>query len=236
MKRCLMTTCFAILAVSSALAQEKKTVPPPPKPTDEGPSLEVTMKFIQDKLNELGTVGWVDTRSDLNGVLSRSTYLIFDVVADASSCTLHAKTKKTTQTELAEGATYNEGGKAVSGDDLHHESITTSTGPFQDVDSIRVESPQDFRNRINADAGHPEMIVATISSTPAIYSLSLYAKKKDTFSFHVVNSSGKKPPQTFDGVSNGISFDLLDEDTANRLAKAMLHAVELCGGGNKEPF
>jgi hypothetical protein len=29
----------------------------------------------------------------------------------------------------------------------------------------------------------------------------------------------------------------LDEDVANRTAKAMVHAVELCGGGSKpEPF
>jgi hypothetical protein len=27
-----------------------------------------------------------------------------------------------------------------------------------------------------------------------------------------------------------------DEDTANRVAKAMIHAVELCGGGDKDPF
>jgi alpha-D-ribose 1-methylphosphonate 5-phosphate C-P lyase len=38
-------------------------------------------------------------------------------------------------------------------------------------------------------------------------------------------------------ISNGINFNFLDEDTANRVAKAMLHAVELCGGGSKpEPF
>ncbi|MGA3161546.1 MAG: hypothetical protein ABSC77_10035 [Terracidiphilus sp.] len=33
---------------------------------------------------------------------------------------------------------------------------------------------------------------------------------------------------------NGFYFS--DEDTANRIAKAMVHAVELCGGGSKEPF
>ena len=27
-----------------------------------------------------------------------------------------------------------------------------------------------------------------------------------------------------------------EEEIANRVAKAMVHAVELCGGGNKEPF
>jgi hypothetical protein len=38
MKRCLMTICFAILAVSAALAQDKKTVPPPPKPAVPAPA------------------------------------------------------------------------------------------------------------------------------------------------------------------------------------------------------
>jgi hypothetical protein len=31
-------------------------------------------------------------------------------------------------------------------------------------------------------------------------------------------------------------FDLTDPALADRLAKALTHAVELCGGGNKEPF
>ena len=233
---CLIAMCFAALAVSTALAQEKKTVPPPPKPADDGPSLKVTTKFIQDQLNDQGTVGYVVTNSRLNGVLFRNYHVISDVVADAVTCTLYATQKSATQIEVADGVTYNEGGKAVSGDDLHHESISISTGPFREVDSIRVESPQDFWNRINADAGHPEMIVTTTSFTPAVYSLSLHARKRDAFSFHLVDSTGKKPSQTYDLVSNGISFNFLDENTANRVAKAMLHAVELCGGGYKEPF
>jgi len=50
MKRCLTMISCALLAASAALAQEKKDAPPPPKPVDNGPGLEVTMKFIQDKL------------------------------------------------------------------------------------------------------------------------------------------------------------------------------------------
>jgi hypothetical protein len=223
--------------MGAGLAQEKKTVPPPPKPADDGPSLEVTMKFIQDKLNELGTVGWVITKSDLNGVLFRHQSLIFDVVADASTCTLHAKKKGTSQIEVADGVTYTQGGKAVIGDDLRGESIETSKSPFKNVDSIKVESLLDFANRMNAEAGHPEMISTTTSFTPAVYSLSLYATKKGAFSSHVVITTGKQPSQNYDFASKGIGFAFLDEDTANRVAKAMLHAVELCGGGSKpEPF
>jgi hypothetical protein len=59
MKRCFITICLAVLALSAALAQEKKTVPPPPKRANDGTSLEVTMKFIQDKLNGIGPVSHV---------------------------------------------------------------------------------------------------------------------------------------------------------------------------------
>jgi hypothetical protein len=31
-------------------------------------------------------------------------------------------------------------------------------------------------------------------------------------------------------------FFLYDESLANRIAKALVHAVELCGGGSKDPF
>jgi hypothetical protein len=34
--------------------------------------------------------------------------------------------------------------------------------------------------------------------------------------------------------ANGFYF--ADEEMANRVAKALVHAVELCGGGNKDPF
>jgi hypothetical protein len=36
--------------------------------------------------------------------------------------------------------------------------------------------------------------------------------------------------------NQGNGFYFLDEDMAGRVAKAMVHAVELCGGGNKDPF
>jgi hypothetical protein len=36
--------------------------------------------------------------------------------------------------------------------------------------------------------------------------------------------------------SPGNGFYFLTEEMANRVAKAMVHAVELCGGGSKEPF
>lgn len=49
--------CFAALLTGPAVSQQ--TVAPPPKPSDSGRSLPVTMKFIQDKLNGIGKVTYV---------------------------------------------------------------------------------------------------------------------------------------------------------------------------------
>src|SRR5271170_2470970 len=58
MKPCLMTLWIVALTASAAWSQERKDVPPPPKREDNGPSLTVTMTFIQDKLNDVGPVNF----------------------------------------------------------------------------------------------------------------------------------------------------------------------------------
>lgn len=228
--RCLRTIGCALLVVSAALAQEKPT----PKTADDGPSLEVTMKFIQDKMNDQGTVGFVEVRSDLSRAIFRNYWRISDVVTDASTCTMRATKRMTTQIEVQDGFTYREGDNVVSGDALHRGRIDTSTSSFKAVQSIAVESAQDAHNRQWADAAHPDV---TSSITPTVYLLSLQAATNDGFSFHSQFSEGKQPPKTNDYAFKRLWFVFRDEETANRVAKAMLHAVELCGGGSQpEPF
>jgi len=56
--------CFAIafhLLVGVAQGQQKKPVPPPPKPADEGPSIEATAKSLEQQLNSIGRVSWSQT-------------------------------------------------------------------------------------------------------------------------------------------------------------------------------
>src|SRR5579862_4083199 len=78
------------LLLPIAVAQE---IPPPPKPADDGPSLEATMKFIQDKLNEQGKVDYVVTmrNSRTNAATSdpsSHSRTIADLDANAASCTV----------------------------------------------------------------------------------------------------------------------------------------------------
>jgi hypothetical protein len=56
-RRIFVLMLIVSIAVSvAALAQD---VPPPPKPADAGPSLETTMKFIQERLEAIGPVNFI---------------------------------------------------------------------------------------------------------------------------------------------------------------------------------
>jgi hypothetical protein len=75
-----------------------RPVPPPPKPADEGLSLEITMKFIQDKLNDLGTLRWT-WRSREGGAdhddISKQTMKISNALADPQRCAISYHMQRT---------------------------------------------------------------------------------------------------------------------------------------------
>jgi hypothetical protein len=88
-QKIILTFCL-ICFVSSGLPAQQ-TVPPPPKPADDGPSLEVTMKFIQEKLNAIGPLRYSVSRravdADSDSVFNEADELS-DVVADPQRCTI----------------------------------------------------------------------------------------------------------------------------------------------------
>jgi hypothetical protein len=194
MKRGLMAIGFAVLAVSWALAQQKKSVPPPPKPADEGPSLEVTMKFIQDKLNDVGAVNYATYTHDNavgNDWTNQFRVEATKVVADANSCRISYHWKASLD------------GKA--GQDSDGWFLLKSVA---DVAVMPME--QDLKAQATAQ-GHPTW---NSRIEPPVFVLKVHRADK-----------------------GGNVFDFFDEQMANRVAKAMVHAVELCGGGSKpEPF
>jgi hypothetical protein len=185
--------CFAVLAATGALAQQKKTVPPSPKNADKGPSLEATMKFVQTKLNEVGKVNFADyvhNNSTQNDWIVQNSSEATNVVADAASCriTYHMKIVVSEKVAFDEDASI----------------------PFKDVQDLTVATVEDDIKTTDAALGYT---TRSYRADPPIFVLRLR--------------------RTGTG-SN--AFDFTDEDLANRVAKAMVHAVELCGGGNKDPF
>jgi hypothetical protein len=190
------------------------------------------MQFIQERLNNHDTVGYVSTRSDLAAETFRQLYSISGAVADPGACTVHKIETTNTKIEVAAGNAYNENNTPVTGDDLLRRSVETSTVHLSEVESIRVESLQDLTSRGFAEAARPEVAVAIV---PTVYTMTLVASKP-VFKFHVSFIKGKNAPVESDSSGKTDTLYFRDEDTANTLARALTHAVELCGGGNKSPF
>jgi hypothetical protein len=179
----LLTLAFA----GTALAQD---VPPPPKPQDEGPSLETTMKFLQDKLP--GTVNFIEyAHDDVAGTdvgTSKQSIEVSNVSANAGRCRIsnHRET-------IADRTTINEDVEIL----LKH------------VQEITVTPLEQLMKQIIAKSGHPEIS---------------YKIDPPVFALVVMRPGGEDP------------FFFHDETLAHRVAKAVQHAVELCGGGSQEPF
>jgi len=90
------------------------------------------------------------------------------------------------------------------------------TIPFTAIESIVVEQAERYYSEINAKIGHPEWVVST--TQPQTFVLRLIPIKKPDFD------------------TDWITFYLQDANLTDRLAKAMTHLVELCGGGNRDPY
>jgi len=82
---------------------------------------------------------------------------------------------------------------------------------LHDVEDVVVKPFEQYQNEINAAANVPNLIAQ--SSNPPLSALVV-----------------RRPH----GISN--LFPFTDAALADRIAKALTHAVELCGGGNKDPF
>jgi hypothetical protein len=226
---------FVLAAFSVAYAQT--AVPPPPKPANDAPvaasaasglSLAETMKFIQEKLKEQGMVEFVETVSVQNqpGVTIRISVRSKDddVVADPATCTLYAAGTYDSNTVASAG------GKTVATEDQH--SYLAGTLAFKDVEKITVEHILDFFNRHVAESGHPEF---TATAATPVFFVELSAAKT-LFTRHETKTIGNKAPVVTDEPLKEAGLVFRDEETANRVAKAMVHAVELCGGGSKDKF
>jgi hypothetical protein len=188
-----MTALFLTLLLLATTAVAQKSVPPPPKPADSGPSLEVTMKFIQDKLNEQGTFNYVVfIHDDVGGsdwVVRRSSAAT-NFVADPSTCRVSYHQKHVIN------------GKTVGDVDLWF--------ALRYVRSLAVMTIEQNMKIVDTDGGNP----------------SWSYRAEPTFSVLRVKRTDNA----------GDDFLFHDEDSANRVAKALTHAVELCGGGENEPF
>lgn len=226
-----LTSILAFGFAIAALGQQ--STPPPAAPTESGPTLATTMQFIQEKLSQQGQVGWAEIMSNQPGWTIREFISVADVMADPVACTLYSTETVEYSTELPKGRVLKPGGQ-LTADDLHSHIVETDTIPFKQIEKITVEKMQDIVNQSLAEAAHPD---TTATVTPPAFYVLLTASNA-VFSVHVSTTKGSRTPVEKDSTSKKNGYTFRNEDTANRVAKAMTHAMELCGGGvtKKELF
>jgi hypothetical protein len=182
---------FALLLISQAVAQQP--VAPPPMPAGEGPSLAVTMQFIQDKLSHLGVVNYVaynHDNADGQDWITRFSTEDTQITADPATCRVGYHEKRIKDEKVTSDADF-----------------WFNLGELQDV----IVTPREqVLKKVNTAAGHPTWDARI---DPPLFML--VARKSETTEWY---------------------FYIFDQDLANRIAKAMVHGIELCGGGSKSPF
>lgn len=217
---------FAPLIAFLAFAQD---VPPPPNPGNNGPSLAETMRFIQDKMNEQGSVAFtVGEGEDLRHL----DWQMSGVIADSTSCVLKANINPVDDLTFAVAA-WTSNKYDVSYIEDPASGYQTVSAAFKDITAIGVQS---YAVSLQS-AGLPQNV------TPAVFLLTIRAEGALFKTRWVVSPKYlKKLAKPYRGDYQDqsvpeLAFMFRDADMANRVAKAMLHAVELCGGGSKpEPF
>jgi len=184
------TLAFSLVAIGALRAQQ--AVAPPPRPVDNGPSIETTMQFIQDNAAE-GKLTYtaIVTDASQQGVEWRNKFTVemSNLVADAGACRVSYHWRA------------EENGKVI--DDADYSLM------LKDVKEILVLPQDQNQNQVDNRSGHPDW---NSRISPPLFVL-----------------IAKRPR----GLVNVFLFS--DEEMANRVAKAITHAVELCGGG-KDAF
>jgi hypothetical protein len=225
--RAVFVVCFAALLCGLTAAQQP--VAPPPQPAAGGPSLAVTMQFIQDKLNDLGTVSFavfLQDTSNGNTWSANVTNEISNVVAGQNQCRVSYHWKGTdieslSTNEIAPRRMMKIDAFAAAFSMASPAERRTRGKPYKeedevlslrDVQEIVVKPYEQHGTERLAKNGSPNVVVTSTSPPITALVARLPHREENVFLF-------------------------TDADLADRVAKAMLHAVELCGGGKApEPF
>jgi hypothetical protein len=177
---------LALVLIPPLLSRQQAVPPPPkpidpallPKPSDPGPSLDVTLAFIKSKIESIGdlTFSTTDDNDPAAGAQQGHTgYYLVGI--DSKACTIQLE--KHYQTNVRR-------------------------------DTILIREISRVTLMLHGQPEYPEL-----HYSPQLPALKIY----------FATSS-----------ANSVWIWFGDDDVADRVAKALTHASELCGGGNKDPF
>jgi len=213
----------------SAIVAQGGTPASPPAAgaqTNSVPSLAETMQFIQDKVNQQGKIVYIESASFFTGENTQPQQI---------------------SVESRVIAVDPAGGLSLQDDfdlPLNKDPLLRVDGVFKrktwqlnfkDVEKLEVLNYVDLQNRY-----HPGV---SYQCDPLYYELVIHLAAGKTVKRHTLLPSRDKHNHNLihnyetDENIREFALHFRDEETAGRVAKAIIHAVELCGGGSKpEPF
>jgi len=201
----------AACALGSRAVLYGQDVQPPPKPDENGPTLEFTMKYIQDRLNS--EIGWrEDAHTNAGDRHYAMNYIISGAEADPKSCTLAFRWAYNIQFVDNAGSP-----PAATESDVNLS--------MRDVAKLVVELRSDRDKRRNFYAEY----------TPPVHDVTIKMVPGKTAHVRSWIRDARGTTER-DRESVEVQATFIDGDLSNRLAKALVHAVELCGGGDRDPF
>jgi len=222
-----------VLTASLALAQE--SVPPPPQPAPDkppaassGPSLEVTLKFIQDKVNQQGSISYSES------IINASTG------ENLGTSTQMSQEIQVVAVDPAGGLSLQEKvSVALSGlGSITSNGISTWQVNFKDLDRLEVMSSGDYKHSVAQGYVYQD--------SPQFFELIVHLASGKIVRQHsritvcsrgIIIPKQSCKPQESDANGGVFLLHFRNEETADRVAKAMIHAIDLCGGGSPpEPF
>ena len=264
---------FLTIALGATTMLAQHDVPPPPQPVAEqapapppqavnppaanGPTLEATMKFIQDKVNQQGKIVYVETVTNSvtgESVGENNPAAAADPVRLVSFAGQSAKPARkgfggaagggsspqlSAETQVVAVDPIGALSFQENGSDMHivragfgmmlpvAENWTkTWQVYFKNIERLEGLSSADYKHRVN-----PAM---TYQDDPPYFELVIHMAAGKSVTRHMQTVSYNKHGKTTESNDTIQEFALhfRDEDAANRVAKAMIHAIELCGGGS----
>ncbi len=267
-------SAFFTIALTATTVLAQQAVPPPPQPAPDkpvtvnppavtppvvnpsaasGPSLDVTLKFIEDKVNEQGKIVYVESESNsltgervddisqaISAKLGGGGYARSPVKkgypGGGASPEQYAETEVVSYDPAGAISLREEGTKTeVERSGWAALPVTenwtkTWTVNFKNVEKLEVLSSADHKHLMNP--------VLTYQDDPPYFELVIHMATGKSVTRHIQSISTNrhiKPTESDENIQE-FALHFRDEDTANRVAKAMIHAIELCGGSQPEPF
>ena len=203
----LFATILTLTLGPAAIPQQG--VPPASNQANASPSLAVTMQFIQDKLNGMGILRYTSYHSDPGYPPGPANAWSYTRSAQMSSVVGSPSTCIISYHE-------REDSRLVPNETIPDATPTVAEAdysiPLKDVQDLKVETMEQY-------------ITGDMAALYPGYTAIATATQPKTLMLIVQRSNGSP---------NHVAFQ--DAALADRVAKALVHAVALCGGGNKDPF